>query len=109
MKNKVMLKIYEGLGLKDDMEKAICNELVFDVLTEPHNKTGYTYDRREELRHELYGDMYDSLQEKVLGLAGYWGNDLEGILKSSIGDNEIFEKLFNLLSEQEVISGVCLH
>ena len=109
MKNSVMLEVYSELGAKTEMQKMVCNELVYLVLVEPSNGVSIkSYEKREELRKELYGNNFGSLEEKVLRLTDSWSNDLADALQNKLKVNGVFERLFTLLKGKEVISGVVL-
>ena len=106
-----MSTIYKEFCVKTDEQKNVLNELVFQVISSNPKISGYTLDKHDDIRKSLYGDYFGSLQEKVLGVAGYWGNDLEIILADSLGldvnSPDIFKRLFVLLDGKEVIDGVC--
>lgn len=108
MKNSVMLEVYSELGAKTEMQKMVCNELVYLILVEPSNGVGiWSYKKLEELRKELYGNNFGSLEEKLLRLTDSW--DLADALQNELGTNRIFKRLFTLLEGKEIISGVVLH
>lgn len=86
-------------------QKAIACEVVWLVMSEPCNMEGKV--DVEEVRKLVYGERYGSLLEQVLRLVGYWSNDLEDILKRSVGmdDSDLFQHLFGKLDEVELFPG----
>ena len=104
-----MKVLQEHFGCKEAYHKCILAELVFDVLSESANKTGYTGDMKEDLRKFLFEDMYGTAEEKVLDITGYWANDLEAVFIEVTGFNgQVFRELFRLLKDKEAISGVVM-
>lgn len=106
-----MQTIYDEFGVESQEQKNLLNELVFLVISGNSRYSGYTDDKKDNVRKALYGESFGSLQEKVFGVAGYWSNDLEAILVEDLGlsgdDTEVFARLFELLDDKEIIEGVC--
>lgn len=98
-------KLVEKFHVVDAYDKLCLTELVYIVLSEPSNKyqekLGDIVDWAN-LRQELFGDAFNSTNEHILGLAGYWSNDLESIFISCVlkDDSEVgtvFKEIFSQL------------
>lgn len=102
-----MNEIYQAFNAETDYEKCVVNELVWLIFEE--NDTGATLDNKAEVRKAIYGEFYGTLEEKILDVAGYWSNDLEANYKEvkGLGDRKLFDELFVLLEDKEIIEGVC--
>lgn len=105
-------ELQKEFNCKSDYQKLMLSELIRLVVVEPSNKTGYTSERNFELLKALFGDKANSDEVVVLGLAGYWSNDLALIFGDSVGiglgieSSEVFNKIFDAISGKEIISGV---
>lgn len=106
-----MNELCEEFGIKTDMQRIVFSELVFQVISGNKEETGFTSEREGEVRKVLFGDAFGTLNERVLAIAGYWGNDLEYALADELGlfgsDRSIFERLFDSLEGKEVVEGIC--
>lgn len=106
-----METIYKEFNVKTEEQKYVVSELVYLIIKDNAKITSYSTDKDTEIRKVLFGDAFGSLYEKVLHLAGSWGNDLAFVLASDLNmSNEdysqIFKKLFKLLHNKEVVDGV---
>lgn len=101
-------KVFEEMGCKSEYDKMMCRELIYLILVEPSNKTGFSTDRQEELRKWLYEDKLGTSEEKVLRIAGYWSNDLADVFGESVGidSRSVFPKVFDIIRGKEAITGV---
>ena len=102
-----MNELCAKVGVKDNFQKNCLSELVFLAIEGNPRQTGYLPDDRERVRRAVYGEDFDSLQEKVLDVAGYWSNDLTDALTNSLGfDGKLFDFLFKELEGIEICEGI---
>lgn len=100
--------IFNAFGVKTDDQKDLLSELVCLVVDGNHclNKN------YEDVRKAVWGTRYGSLREKTLRVAGYWSNDLEILLADDLAlegsDRNLFQRLFKLLNNIEIIDGLTL-
>lgn len=103
-----MEEIYREFGIIDNIyQKAMLCELVFVIVSGKSSLTKYTSDKQVEVRKAIFGDMYGTLIEKIVFVAGYSLND---VLASSLGltgtDAHILHRLYKLLEGKQIIDGV---
>lgn len=94
----------KDLGCKREYQVNVLRELIY--LVYEGNTTQYgikSTDELEKKREELFGKEYNTLEERILRISGYWSNDIEIELRTSLNLNEsIFTKIFSFLEDEKV-------
>lgn len=100
----------KDLGCKREYQVNVLRELIY--LVYEGNTTQYgikSTDELEKKREELFGKEYNTLEERILRISGYWSNDIEIELRTSLNLNEsIFTKIFSFLEDEKVKQNDCI-
>ena len=100
-------KLYEKVGATTEDQKFGASALVMAVIAEPMNKTGFTWDKLEDVERVIYGDS--NLMTRIATLAGLTaGNDqLDAVKKVYPEGKSSYDPIFDFLKNREVVPGVC--
>lgn len=100
-------KLYDTVGATTDEQKFGASALVMAVIAEPMNKTGFTWDKLEDVERVIYGES--TLMTRIATLTGLTaGNDLLDAVKKVYPKGKIsYGPVFDFLKNREVVPGVC--
>ena len=109
MKKFDIKELQEHFRCTEHIHNTMLSELVYSVASHPSNITADSVVDSERLRQALYGDEFGSPLEKVLGISGYWANDLALVFADAVGfEGNVFNEIRNLLSGLEIVEGIII-
>lgn len=101
-----------GLSNLEPVERCMLIELAFVVISSNDECSGYTYEKRKEVREAMFGDLYGTAIESLTELAGELPNDLcfkfIRIANLDIAVSDFFSKLGKVLVGKEITQDICL-
>lgn len=107
MKKFDIKELQKHFRCSEPLHNTMLTELVYLVASHPSNLTADSVVDSEKLRQVLYGDEFGTPVEKVMGISGYWGNDLALVFADAVGfEGNVFSELFSLLGGVEIMTGV---
>ena len=97
-------ELYDFTGATTEHQKLGVSALVMSILTEPMNKTGFTWDKVDDVEKVVYGSS--NITTRIATLAAMAaGNELQDVVNVEL-PKVSYQELFGFLRGKTIIPGV---
>lgn len=81
--------------------------MVYAIISEPHNRTGYHYTKDTDVQKAIFGKYYGTFLSKMFIVASYSENELADVVAEELGiAGDAYRQMFSMLCNVEICDGV---